>query len=61
MGENNNLDRHEEDRKLLEKVRDAYLSMAKENVFAGKSVVINGEKSINEVTADIQKEVSKLV
>jgi len=61
MGENNNLDRHEEDKVLLEKVRNIYLSMAKDNIFAGKSVVINGENSINEVTADIQREVSKLV
>ncbi len=61
IGENNNLDRHEEDDDLLAKVREAYIKLAKEDTFAKKSVMINGEKGVNEVTAEIQYEVSKLL
>ncbi len=47
-----NLDVHESDIELLKKVREKYLENAKNNVF-GKWIVINGNKSIDEVTQDI--------
>ena len=46
------LDVHESDIEFLKKVREKYLENAKNNVF-GKWIVINGNKSIDEVTQDI--------
>jgi dTMP kinase len=51
--EKNNLDRHEENKKFLEKVAKYYEKLIKEQVF-GKWVVINGEKPIKEVFKDIK-------
>lgn len=53
-GENGKLDRHEENRVFLEKVRGSYKELAKDDVFAGKWITLNGEKSITEVSYDIQ-------
>ncbi len=46
------LDVHESDIEFLKKVREKYLENAKNNVF-GKWIIINGNKSIDEVTQDI--------
>ena len=46
------LDVHESNTEFLMKVREKYLENAKNNVF-GNWVVINGNKSIDEVTQDI--------
>ncbi len=46
------LDVHESDIEFLKKVREKYLEHAKNNTF-GKWVVVNGNKSIEEVTQDI--------
>jgi len=59
MKENNKLDRHEEDLKLLEKVRKGYLKLAKENVFSKEWVILNGENKIEEVSKEIREIVSK--
>lgn len=55
FGEKNTLDRHEGDKKLLVKVRKAYQRLAKDNVFAKEWAIVDGEKSIEVVAADIQK------
>lgn len=48
-----NLDRHEEDKKFLERLANFYKEkLAKKNVF-GKWMVIDGEKSIEEVSEEI--------
>jgi dTMP kinase len=49
------LDRHEEDKAFLEKVRGCYLGEAKDGVFAGKWVVVDGERGIDEVSKMIQE------
>ncbi len=46
------LDVHESDIEFLKKVREKYLENANNNVF-GKWIIINGNKSIDEVTQDI--------
>lgn len=55
MGEKANLDRHEEDKQLLGKVRKTYQQLAKDGTFAKEWVVIDGESSIEEVADDVQK------
>jgi dTMP kinase len=54
-GENKTLDRHEEDKALLTKVRDAYKKLAKANIFAKEWITVDAEKGIQQVAADIQK------
>lgn len=54
-GENKTLDRHEEDKTLLAKVREAYQTLAKNKTFGKAWFVVDGEKSIQEVAADVQK------
>lgn len=54
-GEQKILDRHEEDKALLTKVRAAYKSLAKNNTFAKEWAVVDAEKSIEEVAADVQR------
>jgi dTMP kinase len=56
--EKNNLDRHEADKKFLEKVAKFYETLAKKQIF-GKWVVIDGEKSTEEVFSRIKTIVSK--
>ena len=46
------LDVHEKDIEFLRKVREKYLEIARENIF-GKWIVIDGNKSIDEVSQDI--------
>ncbi len=46
------LDVHESDVEFLKLVRKKYLEHAKNNIF-GKWVIVNGNKSIDEVTSDI--------
>jgi thymidylate kinase len=52
------LDRHEADKKFLEKVAKFYETLAKKQIF-GKWVVIDGEKSTEEVFSRIKTIVSK--
>ncbi len=59
MKENDKLDRHEEDLKLLEKVRKGYLKLARENIFSKEWVVLNGENKIEEVSNEIKEIISK--
>lgn len=54
-GENKTLDRHEEDKAFLTKVRDAYKKLAKNKVFAKEWATVDAEKSIQQVAADIQR------
>jgi dTMP kinase len=53
--EKKKLDRHEADKEFLKKVREAYWSLAKNKVFAKEWVIVDGEKSIEEVASEIQK------
>jgi len=55
FGEKKNLDRHEEDKKLLEKVKESYHDLIKNKVFAKELVIIDGEKSIEEVAKEVQE------
>lgn len=48
-------DRYEEDLEYLKKVRENYLQLCKKNIFAKEWVVIDGEKSIEEVAEEIQR------
>ena len=57
--ENDALDRHEEDAQLLGKVREIYQNLAAERTFAKEWFVLNGEKSVAEVTSEIQQIVSE--
>lgn len=54
-GENKKLDRHEEDKAFLEKVREGYQNLAKNKIFAKEWVVVDGEKSIEDVASEVQK------
>lgn len=54
-GENEKLDRHEEDRVFLAKVGEAYQNLAKNKVFAKEWVIVDAEKNIEEVAARVQK------
>lgn len=53
--EKNSLDRHEEDKEFLGKVREGYLDLIKKKIFAKEWVIVDGEKSIEEVAKEIQK------
>jgi len=53
--EKKNLDRHEADKGFLKKVREAYKNLAKNKIFAKEWIVVDGEKSIEEVAKKIQK------
>jgi dTMP kinase len=57
--EKENLDRHEADEEFLKKVREGYITLAKDKIFAKEWVVVNGEKSIEEVAKEIQGIVMK--
>lgn len=61
MGEKNNLDRHESDKKFLEDVRSRYLKLAIKKIFANEWVIIDGKKSIEEVAKEIREIVLKFV
>jgi len=50
-----NLDRHEEDKEFLEKVRQSYHGLINKKVFAKEWVMIDGEKNIEEVAEKIQR------
>lgn len=50
-----NLDRFEKDKKLLEGVSKLYKELIEKNVFAKEWIVVDGEKSIEEVAREIQK------
>jgi len=52
--EKKDLDRNEADKKFLKKVSEAYKKLIKEKIFS-KWMVINGEKSIEEVFEEIKK------
>jgi dTMP kinase len=52
--EKKNLDRHEADKKFLEKISQFYNKLIKNQIF-GKWVVVNGEMSIEEVAKEIRK------
>jgi len=52
--EKKSLDRHEVNEKFLEKVREGYLKLIEGNVFAGKWIRVNGEKSIEEVAEEVR-------
>jgi len=61
FGEKKSLDRHEEDKKLLGKVKESYHTLIKDKVFAKEWIVVDGEKSIEEVAKKVQEAViSKL-
>jgi len=53
--EKNALDRHESDKEFLGKVRESYLNLIKNRIFAKKWIIIDGEKSIEEVAKEVQK------
>jgi len=53
--EKNELDRHEADREFLERVREGYLKLAEEKIFAKEWIIVDGEKSIEKVAEEIQK------
>lgn len=55
FGEHKKLDRHEESKALLAKVREAYRNLANNKVFAKEWVVVDSEKSIESVAAEVQK------
>lgn len=57
FGENRKLDRHEEDTPLLAAVREVYTQLAKDGVFAREWAVVDGERSIEEVAADVRNAV----
>lgn len=59
MKENKRLDRHEKDLRLLKRVREGYLRLARKNVFSKEWVVLDGEKGIKEVSEEIKKIVYK--
>jgi len=59
MGEHGKLDRHEKDLEFLKKVRDFYFREINENVL-GKWVVIDGERSKEEIHEDILKVINSL-
>jgi dTMP kinase len=52
--EKKNLDRHEADKKFLEKISKFYDKLIKNQIF-GKWVVVDGEMSIEEVAKEIRK------
>lgn len=54
-GEKKSLDRYEEDKEFLSKVRERYLKLAKDGVYAKEWVVIDGEQSIEKVAEEIKK------
>jgi len=51
--EKKTLDRHESDKDFLGRVRESYFNLIKNEVFAKKWIVINGEKTIEEVETEI--------
>jgi dTMP kinase len=53
-----NMDRHEADRVLLNKLYEGYEKMSRENVFC-EWTVINGEQPIEKVSADILEVINK--
>ena len=55
FGEKKSLDRHEEDKKLLGKVKESYHTLIKDKVFAKEWIVVDGEKSIEEVAKKVQE------
>jgi dTMP kinase len=52
--EKRSLDRHERDGEFLGKVRESYMNLIKKKIL-GEWVIIDGEKSIEEVAKEIQK------
>lgn len=54
LEEKGNLDRNEKDKKFSKELKAQYRKMAKKSIF-GEWVVINGEKSIEEVFEEIKK------
>lgn len=59
FGEHSYLDRHEEDKELLSKVRESYKNLAKKGTFAKEWVIVDGESEIPKVSAEILSAVSK--
>ncbi len=53
--EKNDLDRHEANKDFLRKVNESYHRLIENQIFAKEWVVIDGEKSIEEVAKKIQK------
>jgi dTMP kinase len=53
-----NLDRHEEDKKFLKTVAEEYEKIAKDNIFCDWTI-IDGEKSIEEVSKEILEVINK--
>lgn len=53
--EKDRLDINERDSAFLEKVRKSYQNLIKNNIFAKKWIVVDGEKSKEEVFAEIKK------
>ena len=59
--EKNNLDKFESDKNFLEKVRNQYLKLAKEKVFAKDWKVLDGKKDIDLVAKKIQNIVADVL
>lgn len=53
--EKNSLDRYEENKEFLENVRQSYHNLIDKKIFAKEWIVVDGEKSIEEVAEQIQK------
>lgn len=48
-------DRYEENLEFLRKVREKYLQLCKENVFAKEWIIVDGKRPLEEVARDIQQ------
>lgn len=53
--EKGNLDRHEEDKDFLKRVRESYLNLVDKKIFTNEWIVVDGEKSIEDVAAEIRE------
>jgi len=59
LKEKNKLDRHEEDKIYLENVRETFKKLIKDKVFAKEWAVVDADRSIEEVFADVKTIVEK--
>lgn len=61
LDEHGVLDRYERDVVFLEKVRRNYMKLIRNRIFARRWIVIDGERSVSEVTREIEAALSKYV
>ena len=59
LKEKKTLDRHEEDKIYLENVRGTFKRLIKDKIFAKDWVIVNAERSIEEVFADVKRVVEE--